>query len=80
MSYSLFSGFTVNNQACCGNGRYGGAVSCLPLQRPCATRDQFIFWDSFHPTQAANEIIAERCYGPSGGDCYPISVYELAQI
>ncbi|ONK79376.1 uncharacterized protein A4U43_C01F5730 [Asparagus officinalis] len=73
-------GFSVNNQACCGNGMYGGEVSCLPLQRPCNTRDQFVFWDSFHPTQAANAIMAARSYGPEAGDCYPISIYELAQI
>ncbi|XP_058115136.1 GDSL esterase/lipase 7 [Magnolia sinica] len=73
-------GFTVANQACCGNGRYGGAVSCLPLQRPCTNRDQYIFWDSFHPTQAVNAIIAESCYGESATDCHPISISQLAQI
>uniref|UniRef100_A0A1D1YV58 GDSL esterase/lipase 7 n=1 Tax=Anthurium amnicola TaxID=1678845 RepID=A0A1D1YV58_9ARAE len=73
-------GFTVANIACCGNGRYGGAVSCLPLQTPCSERDQYIFWDSFHPTQAANAIIAKRCYTSSGGDCYPISINKLAEI
>ncbi|KAF8399229.1 hypothetical protein HHK36_015094 [Tetracentron sinense] len=74
------SGFTVPNKACCGNGRYGGDLSCLPLQPPCANRDQYIFWDSFHPTQAVNAIIANGCYRESGTDCYPISIYQLAQI
>ncbi|KAM0943094.1 putative triacylglycerol lipase [Dioscorea sansibarensis] len=73
-------GFTVKNQACCGNGRYGGELSCLPLQVPCAARNQYIFWDSFHPSQAANAIIAARCYSPSATDCYPISGRQLAQI
>ncbi|XP_043715618.1 GDSL esterase/lipase 7 [Telopea speciosissima] len=73
-------GFTIPNEACCGNGRYGGAVSCLPLQKPCTNRDQYIFWDSFHPTQAVNKIIATRCYTKSATDCYPISIYQLAQI
>ncbi|KAK8941261.1 GDSL esterase/lipase 7 [Platanthera zijinensis] len=73
-------GFRERNQACCGNGRYGGQLSCLPLQTPCLRRDQFIFWDSFHPTQAANKIVAERCYTPSGTDCHPISAYHLAQL
>ncbi|KAJ4960466.1 hypothetical protein NE237_020376 [Protea cynaroides] len=73
-------GFTIPNEACCGNGRYGGAVSCLPLQKPCLNRSQYIFWDSFHPTQAANKIIATRCYAKSATDCHPISVYQLAQI
>ncbi|MQM22653.1 hypothetical protein Taro_055709 [Colocasia esculenta] len=73
-------GFKVANNACCGSGRYGGMMSCLPLQTPCNVRDQYIFWDSFHPTQAANAIIAGRCYSTSGTDCYPITVTELAKI
>ncbi|KAJ0965339.1 hypothetical protein J5N97_026477 [Dioscorea zingiberensis] len=73
-------GFTEKNQACCGSGKYGGGLSCLPLQVPCAARDQYIFWDSFHPTQAANAIIAAGCYSPSATDCYPISGKQLAQI
>ncbi|PIA63332.1 hypothetical protein AQUCO_00200982v1 [Aquilegia coerulea] len=73
-------GFNVSNQACCGSGRYGGALTCLPLQPPCPNRDQYIFWDSFHPTQAVNAIFAERCYSPNTTDCYPISISELAQV
>ncbi|XP_010261380.1 PREDICTED: GDSL esterase/lipase 7 [Nelumbo nucifera] len=72
--------FTVPNKACCGNGRYGGALTCLPLQLPCSSRNQYIFWDSFHPTQAVNAIVANRGYSKSATDCYPISVYQLAQI
>ncbi|XP_020590648.1 GDSL esterase/lipase 7 isoform X4 [Phalaenopsis equestris] len=73
-------GFIEKNQACCGSGKYGGQLSCLPLQVPCSQRDGFIFWDSFHPTQAANKIVAERCYSPSATDCQPISGYMLAQL
>ncbi|XP_077217474.1 GDSL-motif lipase 7 [Tasmannia lanceolata] len=73
-------GFSVANKACCGNGRYGGDLSCLPMQPPCPNRNQYIFWDSFHPTQAVNAIIAERCYTEGATDCYPISIYQLAQI
>ncbi|KAJ0986795.1 hypothetical protein J5N97_005151 [Dioscorea zingiberensis] len=68
----------VTNQACCGSGKYGGTMSCLPMQQPCGSREQFIFWDSFHPTQAANAILAERCYSPSATECHPISAYQLA--
>ncbi|KAK1317617.1 GDSL esterase/lipase 7 [Acorus calamus] len=73
-------GFRVTDRACCGSGRFGGDVTCLPLQPPCASREQYLFWDSFHPTQAANAIIADRCYSPGAPDCKPISITELAQI
>ncbi|KAG6494294.1 GDSL esterase/lipase 7-like [Zingiber officinale] len=73
-------GFSVSNQACCGNGRYGGQLTCLPLQNACSARDQYIFWDSFHPTQAANAIIARKCLTSTNGDCFPISVNQLAEL
>ncbi|XP_072980211.1 GDSL esterase/lipase 7 [Typha angustifolia] len=73
-------GFKVSNQACCGSGNYGGTLTCLPLQTPCATRDQYVFWDSFHPTQASNAIIAERSFGAAATDCYPISAAQLAEL
>ncbi|KAG0465253.1 hypothetical protein HPP92_019417 [Vanilla planifolia] len=73
-------GFISSNEACCGNGRYGGKITCLPLQEPCLERDEFIFWDSFHPTQAVNNLIARRCYTPTATDCRPISAFQLAQI
>ncbi|XP_039120448.1 GDSL esterase/lipase 7-like [Dioscorea cayenensis subsp. rotundata] len=73
-------GFTVTNEACCGSGKYGGTMSCLPYQQPCNARDKFIFWDSFHPTQAVNAIIAQRCYTPSATQCYPISAYQLSLL
>ncbi|XP_068636387.1 GDSL esterase/lipase 7 [Aristolochia californica] len=87
--YSVFSdivhnpskyGFTVANKACCGNGRFGGTVSCLPNQVPCLNREEYVFWDSFHPTQAVNAIIAQSCYTPEATNCHPVSVYELAKI
>ncbi|KAL9226488.1 hypothetical protein vseg_002295 [Gypsophila vaccaria] len=73
-------GFNEANKACCGNGKDGGEVTCLPLQSPCINRDQYVFWDSFHPTQAVNAIIARRSYSQYATDCTPISIYQLAQL
>ncbi|KAK2663196.1 hypothetical protein Ddye_001770 [Dipteronia dyeriana] len=72
--------FLIANRACCGNGRYGGDLTCLPLQQPCTNRSQYIFWDSFHPTQAVNAIVAKSCYGKFATNCYPISIDYLAQL
>nr|ABD96893.1 hypothetical protein [Tarenaya spinosa] len=73
-------GFLIPDKACCGNGRYGGVLTCLPLQEPCADRHQYVFWDSFHPTEAVNKIIADRSFSNSAGFSYPISLYELAKL
>ncbi|KAI3758752.1 hypothetical protein L6452_06324 [Arctium lappa] len=73
-------GFTVRDRACCGIGRNQGQITCLPMATPCFNRDQYVFWDAFHPTQAANAVLAQRAYSGSMNDVYPINVQQLAQI
>ncbi|XP_066309577.1 GDSL esterase/lipase At5g45670-like [Miscanthus floridulus] len=74
-------GFTVTNAGCCGVGRNNGQVTCLPYQAPCANRDQHIFWDAFHPSEAANIIVGRRSYrAESPNDVYPMDISTLASI
>ncbi|WOK95436.1 GDSL esterase/lipase 7 [Canna indica] len=73
-------GFLVSDEACCGHGRYGGQLTCMPFQPACDDRDHYLFWDSFHPTQALNAIISYQCYNGTAGDCFPISGYQLAAM
>ncbi|KAF8107805.1 hypothetical protein N665_0116s0012 [Sinapis alba] len=74
-------GFRVTNAACCGVGRNGGQLTCLPGQAPCPNRDEYVFWDAFHPTDAANTIIAQRSYNAqSSDDVYPIDISELVRL
>ncbi|CAL5409077.1 unnamed protein product [Camellia sinensis] len=74
-------GFTVTNVGCCGVGRNNGQITCLPLQTPCQNRNQYLFWDAFHPTEAANIIVGRRSYSAqSPSDAYPIDIRRLAQL
>lgn len=74
-------GFRVTNTGCCGVGRNNGQITCLPLQTPCRNRREYVFWDAFHPTEAANTIIATRSYSAqSPSDAYPIDIRRLAQL
>ncbi|PSS29029.1 GDSL esterase/lipase [Actinidia chinensis var. chinensis] len=74
-------GFRVTNAGCCGVGRNMGQITCLPLQTPCANRNAFLFWDAFHPGEAANIIIGRRSYSAqSASDAYPIDIRRLAQL
>ncbi|KAF8413650.1 hypothetical protein HHK36_001642 [Tetracentron sinense] len=74
-------GFRVTNAGCCGVGRNNGQITCLPLQIPCRNRNEYLFWDAFHPTEAANVIIARRSYSAqSSSDTYPIDIRRLAQL
>ncbi|CAN1150182.1 GDSL esterase/lipase At5g45670 [Linum perenne] len=74
-------GFRVTNAGCCGIGRNNGQITCLPYQSPCQNRDEYIFWDAFHPTEAANIVIGRRSYSArSPADSHPFDIRRLAQI
>ncbi|KAF8413653.1 hypothetical protein HHK36_001645 [Tetracentron sinense] len=73
--------FRVTNAGCCGVGRNNGQITCLPFQIPCPKRDEYLFWDAYHPTEAVNVIIARRSYSAqSSSDTYPIDIRRLAQL
>ncbi|KAL3616971.1 hypothetical protein CASFOL_039365 [Castilleja foliolosa] len=74
-------GFRVTNAGCCGVGRNNGQITCLPFQTPCQNRDEYLFWDAFHPTEAANIIVGGRSYSAQkASDAYPIDIRRLAQL
>ncbi|KAL6838564.1 hypothetical protein ACP4OV_031620 [Aristida adscensionis] len=74
-------GLKVTNRGCCGVGRNNGQVTCLPFQTPCANRHEYLFWDAFHPTEAANVLVGQRTYSarlPS--DVHPVDIRTLARL
>lgn len=74
-------GFTNTNSGCCGIGKNNGQITCLPFQSPCRDRNQHIFWDAFHPGDAANAIIGRRSFrSQKPTDSYPFDIERLAQI
>ncbi|OMO90378.1 Lipase, GDSL [Corchorus capsularis] len=73
-------GFSATDRGCCGIGRNKGQITCLPFSIPCLNRDEYIFWDAYHPTQAFNEIIALKAYSGSQSLCYPINIKQMAQV
>lgn len=71
----------MTNAGCCGVGRNNGQITCLPLQSPCNNRNEHIFWDAFHPGEAANIIVAGRSYAAEKPtDAYPFDIRRLAQL
>lgn len=73
-------GFRVVDTACCGVGLNKGQITCLSLQFPCLNRNEYVFWDAFHPTEAASAILAGRAFRGPPSDSYPINVQQLALI
>jgi phospholipase/lecithinase/hemolysin len=74
-------GFKVTNVGCCGVGRNNGQITCLPLQTPCRNRNEHLFWDAFHPSEAANIVVGKRAYrAQKSSDAYPYDISRLAQL
>jgi phospholipase/lecithinase/hemolysin len=65
--------------ACCGTGKLNAENFCKPDANLCSNRDQYLFWDQFHPTQAAYKLAAVTLY--SGGPQFvsPINFAQLAK-
>ncbi|KAH6833826.1 hypothetical protein C2S53_009835 [Perilla frutescens var. hirtella] len=56
-------GFKVKDQGCCGRSANGGTKPlCLRNSVPCPNRDEYLFWDFAHPTEAANRVLARLIY------------------
>lgn len=71
-------GFENANSACCYvAGRYGGLIPCGPPSKVCAERSKYVFWDPYHPSDAANSIIAKRLLDGDSTVIWPMNVRQL---
>ncbi|GAA0139888.1 hydrolase [Lithospermum erythrorhizon] len=54
-------GFTEANKGCCGTGRVETTVFLCNPKSPgtCSNATQYVFWDAVHPSQAANQVLAD---------------------
>ncbi|GAA0141259.1 hydrolase [Lithospermum erythrorhizon] len=54
-------GFTEANKGCCGTGRVETTVFLCNPHSPgtCSNATQYVFWDAVHPSQAANQVLAD---------------------
>uniref|UniRef100_A0A1D1Z7Q2 GDSL esterase/lipase At1g74460 n=1 Tax=Anthurium amnicola TaxID=1678845 RepID=A0A1D1Z7Q2_9ARAE len=56
----LKHGFNNSDAPCCSVGRIRPTLTCTPLSTLCADRSKYVFWDEYHPTDRANELIANE--------------------
>ncbi|GAY46086.1 hypothetical protein CUMW_094260 [Citrus unshiu] len=70
--------FTDVQTACCGAGRFNAQSICDPKANLCSNRNQNLFWDLFHPTQAASNLAAVTLYGGEPRFVSPINFAQLA--
>ncbi|KAG5234546.1 GDSL esterase/lipase [Salix suchowensis] len=54
---------------------------CSPLTCPCSNRDEHVYWDGAHYTEARARIFAERAYKRQlAVDAYPYDISELVKV
>ncbi|KAJ9146899.1 hypothetical protein P3X46_029114 [Hevea brasiliensis] len=75
----LAYGFKDAITACCGLGKIGAESPCLPNVTVCQNRDDFFWWDRYHPSQASCEVLALTLYRGSQKYVKPISFSQLVE-
>lgn len=53
-------GFTNADSPCCSFGRIRPALTCIPASSLCKDRSKYVFWDEYHPSDTANELVANE--------------------
>ncbi|XP_047306883.1 GDSL esterase/lipase At5g33370-like [Impatiens glandulifera] len=67
-------GFTNARVACCGQGRFNGIGICTPFSFLCPNRDEFVFWDAYHPTEKAAKFIAQQIMNGANKYMHPMNL------
>ncbi|CAK9186261.1 unnamed protein product [Ilex paraguariensis] len=81
ISTTMGFGFRFSNAPCCTVSTGIGEGQCLSQQDPCPNRNEYVFFDAFHPTEAANVIMGGRAYTSQNPfDTYPVDIRGLVQL
>ncbi|ONH97224.1 hypothetical protein PRUPE_7G177600 [Prunus persica] len=56
-------GFNEVTKACCGKGNFNAEEPCTPNAKVCKYHNEYLFWDQYHPTQAASYLAALAVFG-----------------
>ncbi|MQL75912.1 hypothetical protein Taro_008293 [Colocasia esculenta] len=73
--------FKTASTACCGNGgQFAGIIPCGPTSSMCEERDKHVFWDPYHPSEAANLIIAKHLLDGDTRYISPMNLRELRAL
>lgn len=79
----LLTGFEKADKPCCGG--YSPPFVCIEDRNAnkssrsalCEDRSKYVFWDAYHPTEAANIIIAKVLLDGDKSNSFPMNIREL---
>ncbi|RZS28359.1 hypothetical protein BHM03_00061945, partial [Ensete ventricosum] len=80
LSATCVEGFVEVKAACCGLGDLNAKVACLPISNYCSNRNDHIFWDFYHPTEAAAGMLTSTAFDGSVPYVYPMNIRQLVAI
>lgn len=68
--------------ACCGTGPYGGLFTCggtkkVTTYELCDNADEYVWWDSFHPTEKIHRQFAEALWAGTQHVVGPFNLRDL---
>ncbi|PON53407.1 Lipase [Parasponia andersonii] len=65
-------GFSEARKGCCGTGLLETSILCNPLSvGTCTNASEYVFWDAFHPSEAANNILATSLISAGSSLIFP---------
>lgn len=76
-------GFKDGVNACCGSGPYGGVFSCGGTKKVieyfslCDNVGEYVWWDSFHPTEKIHEQFAKEMWNGSPCSVRPYTLEDF---
>ncbi|XP_061364602.1 GDSL esterase/lipase 5-like [Gastrolobium bilobum] len=75
-------GFKDGVNACCGSGPYGGIYTCGGTKKVreynlCDNIGEYVWWDSFHPTEKTHEQLAEALWSGPPSSAGPYNLENL---
>ncbi|XP_057485174.1 GDSL esterase/lipase At5g55050-like [Actinidia eriantha] len=70
-------GFTEVKSACCGLGNLKAQIPCVPISTYCFNRRNHVFWDLYHPTEAAARIFVDTVFYGTQPFAIPMNVNQL---
>ncbi|KAL3645054.1 hypothetical protein CASFOL_010234 [Castilleja foliolosa] len=73
-------GFVTSNVACCGQGPYNGLGLCTAASNICENRDEYVFWDAFHPTERACRFIVRSILSGSEKYMKPMNLSTIMEL